>query len=108
MEPWAADKKALSWCGGVTSSFPGSKPKAPKVTSVTNDKGYNEMVPGLYTDPLAFALRLRKTRKTSARKPSDERAVRPVITSNGVPFLQMRSIGSHSTSGREKEGKKES
>ena len=34
-------------------------------------------------------------------------AVRPVITSNGVPFLQMRSVGSHSTSGREKEGIKE-
>jgi hypothetical protein len=35
------------------------------------------------------------------------KAVRPVITSNGVPYLQMRSVGSHSTSGREKEGKKE-
>jgi hypothetical protein len=30
-----------------------------------------------------------------------------VIASNGVPFLQMRSVGSHSTSGREKEGKEE-
>ena len=45
--------------------------------------------------------------KTSARRPSDEGAVRPVIASNGVPFLQTRSVGSHSTSGREKEGKKE-
>ena len=45
--------------------------------------------------------------KTSARRPSDEGAVRPVIASNGVPFLQMRSVGSHSTSGREKEGKNE-
>ena len=35
------------------------------------------------------------------------KAVRPVIAANGVPYLQMRSIGSHSTSGREKEGKKE-
>ena len=34
-------------------------------------------------------------------------AVRPVIVSNEVPFLQMRSVGSHSTSGREKEGIKE-
>ena len=35
------------------------------------------------------------------------KAVRPVIASNGVPFLQMRSVGSHSMSGREKEGNKE-
>ena len=45
-----------------------------------------------------------KPQKTSARRPSNEGAVRPVITSNEVPFLQMRSVGSHSTSGREKEG----
>ena len=48
-----------------------------------------------------------KPQKTSARRPYDEGAVRPVIASNGVPFLQMRSVGSHSTSGREKEGNKE-
>ena len=34
-----------------------------------------------------------------------EGAVLPVIASNGVPFLQMRSV--HSTSGKEKEGRKE-
>ena len=34
-------------------------------------------------------------------------AMRSVIASNGVTFLQMRSVGSHSTSGREKEGNKE-
>ena len=33
--------------------------------------------------------------------------MRPVIATNGDPFLQMRSVGSHSTSGREKEGIKE-
>ena len=32
------------------------------------------------------------------------KAVGPVITSNGVPYIQMTSIGSHSTSGREKKG----
>ena len=48
-----------------------------------------------------------KPQKTSARRPSDEGAVRPVIASNGAPFLQMRSVGSHSTSGWEKEGIKE-
>ena len=35
------------------------------------------------------------------------KAVRPVIASNGVPYLQMRSVGSYNTSGREKEGMKE-
>ena len=35
------------------------------------------------------------------------KAVRLVTISVGVPFLQMRSVGSHSTSGREKEGIKE-
>ena len=32
------------------------------------------------------------------------KAVRLVIASNEVPFLQMKSIRSHSTSGSEKEG----
>ena len=48
-----------------------------------------------------------KHQKTSTRIPSEEEAVLPVIVSNGVPFLQMRSVGWHSTSGREKEGNKE-
>jgi hypothetical protein len=38
---------------------------------------------------------------------SDEGAVRPVIASNKAPYLQMRSVESHGTSGREKEGSKE-
>ena len=62
---------------------------------------------GLCTDLLAFALQPRKPQKTSARRPPDEGAVRPVIALNGVPFLQMRSIGSHSMSRRGKEGNKE-
>ena len=70
------------------------RPLAQSVASVAKDKG----------DLLAFALWLRKT---SARRRSDEGAVRPVIASNKDPFLQMRSVGSHSKSGREKEGKKE-
>ena len=35
------------------------------------------------------------------------KGVRRVIASNGVPYPQMRSIGSHSTSGREKHANKE-
>ena len=36
----------------------------------------------------------------------NEGAVRTVIASNGIPFLQMRSVGFHNTSGR-KDGKDE-
>ena len=71
-------------------------PSVASVTSVANDKGDTEMILGLCTDLLA----------SSTRIPSDEGAVRPVITSNGDLSLQMRSVGSHSTSGREKKGKK--
>ena len=35
------------------------------------------------------------------------KAVGPVIASNGVRYLQMRSVGSHNKSGMEKEVKKE-
>ena len=47
------------------------------------------------------------TAEENPRRPCDEGAVRPFIASNGVPFLQMGSVGSHSTSGRETEGNKE-
>jgi hypothetical protein len=47
-----------------------------------------------------------KPQKTSTRRLSDEGDVRPIIASNGVPFLQLRSVGSHSTSGWYKKGKK--
>ena len=33
------------------------------------------------------------------------KAVRPVTASNGIPYFQMRSVGSHKESGRKKEGK---
>ena len=35
------------------------------------------------------------------------KALRPVIASNEVPYLQMTSVGTHSRSGREKEAKNE-
>ena len=110
MEPWAAAKKLL-----VSVAVPLAPVRvasqillAPSITSITNDKGDNEMILGGCAQiswhlPYSWG----KPRKTSARRPSDEGAVRPVIASNGVTFLQMRSVGSHSTSGKEKEGKKE-
>ena len=35
------------------------------------------------------------------------KAVRPVIASNEVPYLQIRLVGMHSTSGKDKEEMKE-
>ena len=41
--------------------------------------------------------------QTSARRPTILKAVRSFIASDGIPYLQMRSVGSQSTSEREKE-----
>ena len=90
---------------------PSQRPLAPSVASVTsvaNVKGDNEMILGaVYRFPGICLTAEENPRKPSARRSSDEGSVRPVIASNGVPFLQMRSVGSHSKSGREKEGNKD-
>ena len=59
---------------GVHSQRP-LAPSDMSVTSVANDKGDNEMIPGLCTNLLALALWLRKTPGNSAGRPSDEGAV---------------------------------
>ena len=76
------------------------------VTSAANDKGDNEMIPGAVHRCLDICL----TAEENPRIPQlgdclMKRDVRPVITSNGAPFLQMRSVGLHSMSGRELAGK---
>ena len=86
---------------------PGQRPLAPSgyVASVANHKNDNEMIPGLCTDLLAFALQLRKTPENLSYETVNE----GYVTShriNGLPYLQIRSVGSHSMPGREKEGKK--
>ena len=91
---------------------PSQRPLAPSVASVTsiaNDKGDNEMILGAVHISPGICL----TAEQNSRKPQigdhlmKGLCVRPVIASNGVHFLQMKSVGSHSTSGREKEGKRE-
>ena len=75
--------------------------------SVANDKGDSEMILGaVHRSPGICLTAEENPQKTSARRLSDEGAVRPVITSNGVSYLQMRPVGLKSTSGREKEGNK--
>ena len=72
------------------------------VTSVAKDKGDNEMILGAVHRSPGICL----IAEENPRKPQLG-AVRPGIALNGVPFLQMRSVGSQRTSGREKEGNKE-
>ena len=100
----------LVWrCHHLLSGF--QRPLAPSVASVSsaaNDKGDDEMILGAVHRSPGICL----TAEENSRKPQlggrlMKGDVRPVIASNGVPFLQMSSVGSHSTSGREKEGKKE-
>ena len=84
MEPWAAAKKKKKLLVSVVVPpapvrVPSQRPLIPSVASVTsvaNDKGDNEMI-----------------LRTGHRSPYNR----------GKPFLQMRSVGSHSMSGREKE-----
>ena len=77
------------------------------VTSVANDKDDNEINPRAVRRSPGICL----TAEENPGKPQQgDRLMKElcdVIASNGVPFLQMRSVGSHSMSGREVEGKKE-
>ena len=71
-----------------------------KLLLSANDKDDNKRSPGIYL--------------TTEENPGNPqlgihlvKPVRPVIASNGIPYLQLRSGGSHSRSGREKDEKKE-
>ena len=100
MEPWSAGPLS-------PVRVPKQRPLAQSVASVTsvaNDKGDNEMILGAVHRSPGICL----TPEENPRKPQlGDCLIRPVIASNGVPFLQMRSTGSLSTSGREKGGNKE-
>ena len=110
MERCAAAKRALSYCGDTTSSFPGSyrKDTCPEchVSHISRLMIRVIMVwyGGLCTNLLGIALVLRKCSGKSQLGDRIVKAVRPVITSNRVPYIQMRSVESHRMWGREKEG----
>ena len=110
MEPCDAAKKSfkLVWrCHQLLSRFL-AKGQLPRLSRQSRRSLMIRVIMkwswGLCIDLLAFAL---QRRKPSAKRPSDEGTLRPVIVSNGAPFIQIRSVGSHSTSGREKERNKE-
>ena len=113
MEPWAAAKKnfQLVWRYHQLVSGFLAKGHLPRVSHQSHQSLMIRVIMRRSWGCAQISWHLPysrgKPQKTTARRPSDEGAVGPVIASNGVPFLQMRSVGSHSTSGREKEGNKE-
>ena len=72
-----------------------------------NDKSDNEMIPGAVQGSSGIYL----TAEENPRKPqlgdSLIKAVQPAIFSKGIPYLQTRSVVSHSMSEREREGRRE-
>ena len=84
---------------------PNQGPLAPSVTSDTslaNDKGDNEVIPGAVHRSPGICL----TAEENPRKPQLGDCLCDQSSPQMGPFLQMRSVGSHSTSGRQKEGNK--
>ena len=73
-----------------------------------NDKGDNEVKPGAGHKSPGIYLTAEENPGKPQLRDHLMRALRPVIASNGIPYLQMTSVGSHSTPGREREEKKES
>ena len=89
---------------------PSQRQLTPSVTLVslsTDDKGDNEMKPeAANRSPGIYLTGEEKSRKTSAWRPS-MKTVDLFIASNGDSCPQMSSVGSHSSSGRQKQGKEE-
>ena len=111
MVPWTASKKLQGSVAVPPAPLRVSsqRPHAPSVASVTfvaNDKGNNEMIPGAANRSPGICL----TAEENPGKPQIGdflmKAVWLAIASNVVSYFQMTSVESHSTYGREKEGKK--
>jgi hypothetical protein len=70
-----------------------------------NYKGDNEVKPGAVHRSTGICFTAEDNPGKSQLGDPLIKAARPVIASNGVPFLHMRSVGSYSTLGREKVGR---
>jgi hypothetical protein len=64
------------------------------------------MTPGAMYRSLGICFTAEKKTGNPQLEDPMTKAVRPVIASNGVTYLQMRLVGSQSMSGKEMEGKK--
>ena len=92
MEPWGLRPKKFQTSVAVPPApvrVPSQRPLAPSVTSITSVANDNEMILGAVHRFPGISLQVRKPQKTSARRSSDEGAVRPVIVSNGLPFYRV-------------------
>ena len=77
------------------------------VMSVANDMSDNEMIlRATHRSPSIYLIAEENPGKPQLGSPLIK-FERSVIASNGIHFLQIRPVGSHSTSKREKEGNKE-
>ena len=89
----------------TTGHLPQVSPQSRLSTSAKSD---NEMIPGtVHKSPGIYQM----AEENHGKPQLGDRlmkAVRPIVSSNGVPYLQMRSVGSLSTSEKEKEGNKDS
>ena len=87
-----------------------AKEHLPRVSSHSrlsvNDMDDNEMIPGAVHRAPGIQLRLRKVPEICSQETVCRR-LQLVIASNGVAYVQTRSVGTHITSGREKEGNEE-
>ena len=102
-----SQKNFIVWrCHRLLSGFL-AKDHLPRVSCQSvNDKGVNEVKPGVLHRSPGICLRAVENPEKSQLGDRLMKAVRPVIASSGVSCLQMKSERSHSTSGREKEDKK--
>ena len=89
---------------------PSQRPLAPSVASVTsvaNDKGDNEMIPGLCTDLLAFALQLSKTPENLRRKFDEGTVRRHCLKWGPFPPNEVSRIAQHVRKGEGRKGGKD-
>ena len=95
----------LCSCGGVTNSCPGSQPK---VNCHVNNvcQLMIRVIMGKTGAMYRYPHDCRNPWKSSVRD-SLTKAVRPVIASNAISYLEMAQVGSQSTCRRKKEGKNE-
>ena len=69
-----------------------------------NDNGDNEMTQKAVHRFASICLAAEENPGKPHLGDSKLKAVRPVVVSNGVPYLRMRSVESYSTSGRKEAG----
>jgi hypothetical protein len=110
MEPWGLQPKKFQTSVAVPPApvqVPSQRPLALSVAAVANDKGDIKMILGaVHRSPgICF------TAEENPRKPQLGNRLMKGLCDQSLPqmgsLLQMRTVGLHSTSGREKEGNKE-